>query len=628
MMRKLLIVLLFSFILFFTSLVAAAPAEKMSVQGRLTDPATGDAMTGTYSMNFSLYDAPSAGNRDYSEVLSVTTDSNGLYSVVLTPTDESIFADPLWMALKVAADSEMTPRMNLTTSPYAFQALDLQCTDCIGGTEIDESTLDDVEVGTVTNTYGCYGTAGNVVACNDAGFTYAIGTDALTIVGSINVGSSGLFANSTHVGIGTASPSHELTVVGDINVSGGDLLGAAGASIDLGEATAGLVTIVGSNITLNANDAAADTLITLHNKQASYVADVYIEGDVGIGENTPLAPLHIYDSVTSTSGTENMTIIELSTSGSASDGWGAAIRFHLNDISEGYDWGGRIANVLNGADDDHALVLEAIDSGVLNTNQLWLDSIGSVGVGTSTFSNDKFRVQESRGADYFAITGTNGSSWVSIAPRLNTGGYNDISQAGDMGIIFSKGGAGTGALVIAPYDSPGTATGLRITSVGKVGIGTANPDEDLHIASSSPKMIIYREDVIGNQGVIGDLYFGGSDDADNNDAARIRAITPSAGGAWNSSETPADITFSTTPKNSLTITERMRISSEGFVGIGTTLPVRDLHISDTMRITPRATAPSSPSAGDIYVDSTAINDELCFYNGNVWVGVSSGGTCA
>ena len=52
------------------------------------------------------------------------------------------------------------------------------------------------------------------------------------------------------------------------------------------------------------------------------------------------------------------------------------------------------------------------------------------------------------------------------------------------------------------------------------------------------------------------------------------------------------------------------------VGIGTTNPARKLHISDVMRLQPRATAPSSPAEGDIYYDSVSHN--LMVYNGTIW----------
>ena len=42
----------------------------------------------------------------------------------------------------------------------------------------------------------------------------------------------------------------------------------------------------------------------------------------------------------------------------------------------------------------------------------------------------------------------------------------------------------------------------------------------------------------------------------------------------------------------------------GNVGIGTAAPVDKLHVSDVLRLEPRATAPDPASEGDLYVDST------------------------
>ena len=52
------------------------------------------------------------------------------------------------------------------------------------------------------------------------------------------------------------------------------------------------------------------------------------------------------------------------------------------------------------------------------------------------------------------------------------------------------------------------------------------------------------------------------------------------------------------------------------VGIGATTPARKLHVSDAMRLEPRATAPSSPSEGDIYMDNT--DHKLKVYDGTTW----------
>jgi hypothetical protein len=58
------------------------------------------------------------------------------------------------------------------------------------------------------------------------------------------------------------------------------------------------------------------------------------------------------------------------------------------------------------------------------------------------------------------------------------------------------------------------------------------------------------------------------------------------------------------------------IDSSGNVGIGTASPARPLHVTDVMRLQPRATAPGSPAKGDIYFDSS--DDKLKCYDGTAW----------
>ena len=60
-------------------------------------------------------------------------------------------------------------------------------------------------------------------------------------------------------------------------------------------------------------------------------------------------------------------------------------------------------------------------------------------------------------------------------------------------------------------------------------------------------------------------------------------------------------------------------------GIQMSNPKRNLHIKDTMRLEPRNSPPSSPKLGDLYVDSNT--KELCFYNGNNWIGLTANELC-
>ncbi len=72
----------------------------------------------------------------------------------------------------------------------------------------------------------------------------------------------------------------------------------------------------------------------------------------------------------------------------------------------------------------------------------------------------------------FKLSNTTNSLFME--PKLNGSDYNFMTQAGDAGIFFSDGTAGSGAnasagLVIAPF---GGGSGIRINKNGEVGIGT------------------------------------------------------------------------------------------------------------------------------------------------------------
>jgi hypothetical protein len=60
----------------------------------------------------------------------------------------------------------------------------------------------------------------------------------------------------------------------------------------------------------------------------------------------------------------------------------------------------------------------------------------------------------------------------------------------------------------------------------------------------------------------------------------------------------------------------MVISSSGRVGIGMDSPQTSLHVKDVLRLEPRNTAPSSPSKGDMFFDSTI--NKLRVYDGTTW----------
>jgi len=146
----------------------------------------------------------------------------------------------------------------------------------------------------------------------------------------------------------------------------------------------------------------------------------------------------------------------------------------------------------------------------------------------------------------FRIIGTD--RWIQSAVNLTSGAYNPISQAGDIGFIFSTDNvlaAAAGGLVIAPWSN--TMSGIRIQENGNVGIGTTNPGQPLEVFTGSSALGLRI-----NRWASGVYY------------SDIRQETSPEGLAFLVGDGSA-------------ITEKMRITGNGNVGIGTDNPVGALH---------------------------------------------------
>ena len=111
------------FLLFlFTGSMLCAQGVKLGIQGivkRADGSATPD---GNYPMTFRLYDAEAGGVALWTEVQSNVSVSSGLYSVVLgSVTDLSLPLDKnYYLGIRIGTSSEMSPRLPLTTAPYAL----------------------------------------------------------------------------------------------------------------------------------------------------------------------------------------------------------------------------------------------------------------------------------------------------------------------------------------------------------------------------------------------------------------------------------------------------------------------------------------------------------------------------
>jgi hypothetical protein len=107
-----------------TAMVIGQIPQHLNYQCVLTDT-TGAPLSGTFSVQFAIYDAPSGGATLWTETQSVAAD-NGFCNVLLgsvTPIPLNLFdASPRFLGVAVEADPEMTPRQNFSSVGYAFSS--------------------------------------------------------------------------------------------------------------------------------------------------------------------------------------------------------------------------------------------------------------------------------------------------------------------------------------------------------------------------------------------------------------------------------------------------------------------------------------------------------------------------
>jgi len=243
----------------------------ISHQGRLTD-SSDNALNGTYSLKFRLYEAETGGSAIWTETHSSATITNGIYNVYLGSSASLAglsFDKQYWLSIEVNSDGEMTPRSKLTNSAYAFRSIysDTATTAAtLSGYSSDNFVLK--TGGTLT---GNVTTSGNITASKFYGDgssltgitsssvdtsnflqkTDSIAADSIsagtisgnmTVSGSLSATSfsgdgsgltnvlgtvdndwtesgSNIYRNSGNVGIGTTEPSNTLTVDGTIKAT-------------------------------------------------------------------------------------------------------------------------------------------------------------------------------------------------------------------------------------------------------------------------------------------------------------------------------------------------------------------------------------------------------------------------
>ncbi|MFQ6615863.1 MAG: hypothetical protein ACE5HZ_03710 [Fidelibacterota bacterium] len=330
----------------------------ISYQGILKNSDGTLVSDGTYSITVSLYDVETAGTSLWSETHSAVSVTDGIFNVILgSVTALSLdFDKQYWLGVTVGTDSEMSPRIKLTSSPYSLNSLsvlgtanvfpssgnvgigttspadklDVAGTAQMTGFKLTTSpvngyvlTSDASGVGTwqagLTDHGGLSGLAdddhsqyalldGRTGGQTLSGGTAASGTLTLESTsnatkGKINFGTSSAYDEAnTRLGIGTVTPTTTLDVSGTFGVSGATTLGGVAYTWPSADGSGGqLLSTNGTGTlswsTVSASPAGSDGQVQ-YNNGGSFggAGSLYFDDTnsrVGIGTTSPTSTFEI-----------------------------------------------------------------------------------------------------------------------------------------------------------------------------------------------------------------------------------------------------------------------------------------------------------------------------------------------
>ena len=198
-------------------------------------------------------------------------------------------------------------------------------------------------------------------------------------------------------------------------------------------------------------------------------------------------------------------------------------------------------------------------------NRMFIASAGNIGIGTTSpgallhisgAANTPVIVEDTAAAS---------SAFIQFKNAGTSKGYIGYSTLGSTGLAF--------------VNAAGSTANVLVTDSGNVGIGTTSPQSKLHLSSSAastPVQLTISAFPAGNGYEIGGIHFRNSySTLTNQEVASIQALQSIGGGNY------SDLIFNTS--NSGVPTEKVRITSAGNVGIGTTSPGALLDVAGNIR---------------------------------------------
>ena len=440
--------------------------------------------------------------------------------------------------------------------------------------------------------------------------------------GQIVLGISGAHNANAKLTVTTSG----VTVAGTVTATGNIVVNKVSPKLSAVATDAGQASVDLSNTALAARWILdSDDLLRVYNQTSAFDAfAVKSSGKVGVGTASPESLLH----VKAASGVTGVIKIEGGKNTVTSAGEiNAQLDFGSNDTSVNGtgNVGGRIASITrntNGALVDMAFSTFYQSQSPDLAEHMRIRYDGNVGIGTND-PDAKLRIDQNVGTVGLKVTG--GSGGIDIAQfTRDVGGTGTVginASGSDPQMYFTSAGntfalgVNSNTFEISDNSHIGTNTRFSITNAGNVGIGTTSPTAKLQIshngghtsgnvALANSSLDLYNPlaantDEKGSILTFSDNYFGGGSLYPRTTRAAIKGGTDTVGNT-------ADgfLAFYTDAGGANSMPERMRITKDGYVGIGTTSPIGALDVSGTTNAhTTVAMGPSTAATDkEIYLD--------------------------
>ena len=384
-----------------------------------------------------------------------------------------------------------------------------------------------------------------------------------------------------NVGIGTTSPSVKLTVSGDVTDSD------VGQFRAVGSTSAAKMINVGYHTTNNYGFISALIAGTGYSALSLQPNG----GNVGIGTTSPGCKFAVIGETQISSSSAYTTHLNYNDAGTnfittANTGY-TYFRGSSNNVTTMAVYGGGGVSVGTGSlESGCILTVRASNSARMSvtdgtTRAHFWPTGGAFYISTETNSPMVF-ITNAGERMRIATDGNVGIGTSSPGVKLDVvGGVRSFSSSGNYGLITNgsfqavgdHGGTymldldNTGAADLVNIKKSGTSR-FYITNGGNVGIGTTSPAHKLEVYNTADSPTYVR---INNQNSGASAYTG--------------VDLQSYGGGWQV-RVPASTIFANSLQFSFNDAERVRITYDGNVGIGTTSPITKLHVAGTTSIIP------------------------------------------